>query len=549
MVTMELENIIQVNNLTVTYKQNDLSTTILENLSFHLTKGEIVTILGESGSGKSTIAKAITGLLPQSAHISSGTLRVNSNTEEQLSNSNIHWNRIRGKQIAMLFQDAQQALNPLLRIRDHFKECLLYHQLAKSDEVELIAATLLAKLNFSDGRRVLDCYPFQLSGGMCQRVCLALALCLQPSVLIADEPTSALDTIAQKEVLELLMRMKEEFGLTVLLITHDIAIANAVSNRVIVINKGRIVEVGDTKSVFTKPQDEYTQRLLTSRSYAAEPTTSAEKLRQGKGNENNRSDQVPLLEIIQLEKKFNGRKNVLHDVNLKLNSREILGILGQSGCGKSTLARCIVGLEQVNKGRVLYRGQDISQLKGNARRQICQRIQMVFQDARASLNARYTAVQLVQEPLHYLNIGQKKEREEKARFYLDETGIHGDAQNRRPPQLSSGQCQRIAIARALVLEPDILICDEAVSALDMYVQGQILALLQKLTHQFKFSILMISHDIRVLQLFCQHIAVMNHGTFCEVRSAAQLYTSKHSYTNLLLKCAADMEAGLEGICN
>ncbi|MFC5702384.1 nickel ABC transporter ATP-binding protein NikE [Cohnella faecalis] len=536
MSTKEGGTILQVSGLQVAYRQNGQSVTILDNLAFELKKGEILALIGESGSGKSTIAKAVTGLLPPSAQIGGGALKIGSALIADMSDKSVQWERIRGRGIAMLFQDAQQALNPVMKIKEHFRESLLFHRLASSEaEIVSISVNLLTRLNFAEGHRILDCYPFQLSGGMCQRICLALALCLKPAVLIADEPTSALDTVSQKEVLDLLKRMQEELGLTVLLITHDIAVANAVSDRVIVLNKGVIAEEGDTRAVFSKPQAAYTRQLLSSRSSIAKRPRNREQPHSGK----------PLLEIVRLEKTFNRKKRVLHDVNLTLNSKEIVGILGQSGCGKSTLAKCIAGLETPNGGRVVYRGTDISRLQGRAKRDICKHIQLVFQDARASLNPGRTALQLVQEPLRYLRIGNEKEREAMARFYLQEVGIVGDMQTRRPPQLSTGQCQRIAIARALVLSPEILICDEAVSALDMSVQAQILALLQRLHKQFGFSILMISHDVRVLRSFCHQIAVMNDGSFCEVKRASELiHESDQPHTQLLLKCAGDLEQGL-----
>ncbi|OMF26282.1 glutathione ABC transporter ATP-binding protein [Paenibacillus sp. FSL H8-0548] len=531
--TKKSDKVLEVKDLQVKYKQNNSSAIILKNLAFEMKKGEIVALLGESGSGKSTIAKAITGLLPPSAHIGSGILQLGSGFTADLAGKGIEWNLVRGKQLALLFQDAQLALNPVLKIKENFKEVLLYHNMASAEEVMPITNKLLSMLNFSDTESVLERYPYQLSGGMCQRICLALALCLKPAVLIADEPTSALDTVSQREVLDLLKRMQEEFGLTVLLITHDIAVANAISNRVIVLNRGAIEEEGDTKQVFSDPQAAYTRHLLASRSRLTQTSPTDRVLPRNQ----------PLLEISGLKKTFKER-SVLQDVNLTLAEGEIVGILGQSGCGKSTLARCLTGLEKPSGGRILYRGTEISRLRGKARREICKHIQFVFQDARASLNPRRTALQLVQEPLQYLQIGESKEREMRARFYLREVGIHDEAQHRRPPQLSSGQCQRIAIARALVLEPDILICDEAVSALDMSVQAQILHLLQRLNKQFGFSILMISHDIRVLHSFCHQIAVMHNGSFCEIKPVAHLYESEQPYTQLLLQCANDMEEGL-----
>ncbi|MBD0379631.1 ABC transporter ATP-binding protein [Paenibacillus sedimenti] len=530
----ESGTILQVKNLQVTYKQSGHFMNILNNLSFDLNKGEILALLGESGSGKSTIAKAITGLLPPSAQIVGGTLRIGSTLPVNLAGTKTDWDAIRGRQLAMLFQDARQALNPVMKIKEHFKETLLFHRLATAEQVVPLAAQLLSRLNFKDVQSILDCYPFELSGGMCQRICLALTLCLKPKVLIADEPTSALDTVSQKEVLDLLKSLQEELSLSVLLITHDIAVANSISNRVIVLHKGVIEEEGDTKAVFSRPQSVYTRELLASRSRMAKPS------RARGGPQHNE----PLLEVIGLEKIFHQKKRVLHDIHLQVSKGDIVGILGQSGCGKSTLARCITGLETPGSGRILYRGTDISRLQGKHRRELCRHIQIVFQDARASLNPGRTALELVQEPLHYLKIGQKKEREAMARYYLNEVGISADAQHRRPPQLSSGQCQRTAIARALVLGPELLICDEAVSALDMKVQAQIVRLLQRLHKQFGFSILMISHDIRVLKSFCHHIAVMENGTISEIRPGALLHESKQSYTQLLLKCAGDMEEGL-----
>lgn len=528
---------LRIQNLRVGYPQNGRVVNVLDGLSFELGKGEIVALLGESGSGKSTVAKALTGLLPASAKIDGGTITVGSSTVVDLPIKHAPWELIRGREIAMLYQDAQQALNPMLTIRAHFRESLLNHRLASADEVQEESAKLLRSLNFSDPLHILERYPFQLSGGMCQRICLALSLCLKPAVLIADEPTSALDTVSQKEVLDLLKTMQAEHGLSVLLITHDIAVANAISDRVIVLNQGKLIEEGDTRSVLTRPKSEYTRGLLASR------TQIAEAVRE---HAQPPPHQEPVLEVLRLEKTFDRKKHVLRAVDLTLHRSEIVGILGQSGCGKSTLAKCIAGLEQPSGGRILLRGAQISGLRGKSRREICKQIQLVFQDARASLNPSRTALELVQEPLRYLRIGDKRQRERLGKFYLDEAGLSGEIQRRRPPQLSTGQCQRIAIARALILQPQVLVCDEAVSALDMNVQAQILALLRRLQQQYGFAVIMISHDIRVLRSFCHHIAVMNKGSFCEVLQAGSLpETSKQPYTRLLLKCAGDMEIGLD----
>lgn len=529
---IDQSTILRIKDLQAGYLQNNRKQTILNDISFDLQKGEILSLLGESGSGKSTIAKAITGLLPPSAQIERGTIQFEHSQPISLTNPSIEWKQIRGKKIAMIFQDARASLNPMLTIKEHFKETLTFHRIATADEIISLSTKLLRSLNFSDIPDLLNAYPFQLSGGMCQRVCIALALCLKPSVIIADEPTSALDTVSQKEVLDLLKNVQKDFNQTILFITHDIAVANSVSHRVIVFNKGDIVEQGTPETVFSSPKKAYTQQLIKSREGAKSLIKKEAQHQEGE----------PLLDITGLKKMFNKSKHVLNEVNLTLYENEILGIIGQSGCGKSTLSKCIVGIERPDQGQILYQGTDICRLKGKQRRELCRHIQMIFQDARASLNPRYSAVQLTSEPLQYLNMASKKEREDMARFYLNEVGITGDAQERRPPQLSTGQCQRIAIARALIVKPTILICDEAVSALDMSIQTQILELLQRLQKQFHFSILMISHDIRVIRSFCHRIAVMNGGNFCEVRQGGQQFNkSSHPYTKSLLQCDYEMK--------
>jgi len=526
---------LQVTGLQVGYARHRQTEDVLRGLSFELGQGEILALLGESGSGKSTIAKAITGLLPPSARMKSGWMRIGTGAAQALNDPRLNWLPIRGRQLGMVFQDARLALNPVMTIREHFRESLLHHRIVPADRVDARAIELLRLLHFPEGGDLLDRYPHQLSGGMCQRICLALTLSLEPSVLIADEPTSALDTVSQREVLELLRLLRRELGLAVLLITHDIAVANAVSDRVIVLHKGTVVEEGPTRAVLAKPQAAYTRQLLRSRMQLAKPGQPAPHAPLPQAR--------PVLEAIGLGKALGGRR-VLRDVHLTLYGGEIVGILGQSGCGKSTLARCLTGLDAPDAGRIRIRGADLSRSAPADRRELPKRLQLVFQDARASLNPSRTAFELVQEPLRYLKVGGREERAGIAMQLLSEVSISGDARHRRPPQLSSGQCQRIAIARALVLRPDVLICDEAVSALDMRTQAQIISLLKRLHRQYGLAIVMISHDVRVLRSLCHRIAVMHDGTIGEIRRGSQLHESTEAHTQLLLKCAGELELGL-----
>lgn len=523
--------ILQVRDLQVAYRQNGRSVGVLDRVSFDVRRGEILTLLGESGSGKSTIARAVSGLLPPSAQIIGGALRIDGTVYDRLGDASVPWERIRGREVGMIFQDAQQALHPTMKIKRQFAETLLHHKMATPSSVLSIAAKFLSMLRFADPERVLESYPYELSGGMCQRICLALALCLEPKVLVADEPTSALDTVSQREVLDLLRRSQEELGLSVLLITHDIAVASAVSDRVIVLHRGQVEEEGDAKTVLRAPRSAYTRQLLAARNLVvgAVPRKSPD------------SEREIVLEASGVTKRYGTQACVLRDANLAIAKGQIVGILGESGSGKSTLARCLAGLEPPDQGRVSYRGGTIHALRGKAKRRLCRHIQYVFQDARASLHPGRTAVELVQEPLHYMGIGNRKDRLETASMYLQAVGIRGEALHRRPPQLSTGQCQRIAIARALAPQPDVLLCDEPVSALDMNIQAQILTLLERLQRQFGFSLMIISHDTRVLRSFCHEIAVMEQGTITEVLPANRLQESERPYTRLLLACAGEIE--------
>ncbi|HZG77485.1 MAG TPA: ATP-binding cassette domain-containing protein, partial [Paenibacillus sp.] len=414
------QSVLDVRDLEVAYRhRGGQAANVLKRISFDLRRGEIVSLLGESGSGKSTIARALSGLLPPSAHIAGGSLRIGEHAFERLGAARVPWERIRGKRIGLLGQDARQALHPLMKIGEQFEDVLRFHRMASKKQVPSVAKKVLDMLRFPDPERVLESYPFELSGGMCQRVCLALALCLEPEALLADEPTSALDTVSQRDVLELLRRSREELGLSVLLITHDIAVASAIGDRVLVLNRGRLVEQGDARTVLRSPRSDYTRQLLASRAQIGEARPPRR-----------RSDGETVLEVKNVGKGFAGGRNVLQGVNLSIPRGRIVGILGESGSGKSTLAKCIVGLESIDAGRILYKGRDVAAMRRAEKRRMCRHVQLIFQDARACLHPGRTALELVQEPLTYMRIGKRKERREKALALLEAVGIDGEAMHR-----------------------------------------------------------------------------------------------------------------------
>lgn len=492
------KELLSMESLRVSYLLKSGRRQVLDDVSFSIKENECLTILGESGSGKSTIAKTLIGLLPPSAKIENGFLNLHDHTRFDLSTGNRLIRTIRGRKIAMVFQDARLSLNPSMKIFAHFQETMLYHKLMDKERIYKAVSNILHQLDMADVSRVLESYPSQLSGGMCQRISIALAICLRPQILVADEPTSALDVVSQSETLELLGEVKKRFHLGLLFITHDLAVANKISDKIAILKDGRIVETGIAKCVLMEPKHDYTKSLIESRILIKHKETVS-ALSSGK--------EVPLISVRGLRKSFNGKTNVLFNINLDIDVGEIVGLLGKSGCGKSTLSRCILGLCDYEGGEIFYCGVNIN---GVNKREKAKHIQMVFQDARDSLNPRYGAIELVMEPLKYMKLA-KGLRRDRAKRFLCMVGINADEQTYRPPQLSTGQCQRIAIARSLIVEPELLVCDEAVSALDMAIQKQILELLYSLQKKLHFTILMISHDIRVLANYCHKITVMENG--------------------------------------
>ncbi|MDO5725330.1 MAG: ABC transporter ATP-binding protein [Tissierellia bacterium] len=491
------ETILSINNLTLNYIKDGRHVKVYDDFSLNIERGKTVTLLGESGSGKSTLAKVVTGLLPPSAKILSGNMKL-LDQNIAITSKFLHWNKIRGSKIAMIFQDAIQSLNPVSTIYKHFEELLLFHKICQKSEVRIRASQLLKELRIEDTDRVLDAYPFELSGGMCQRVCIAMCLSLEPEILIADEPTSALDVFSAKKVIEALESLK---GVSVLLITHDISVAKRASDYIYVIEKGRICENGTVLEILQNPKQAYTKSLVNSYRQLEEIKVPWQE------NKNK------ILQIKNVTKSYDGKKNIIDDLSFDIYEGEVFGIIGESGCGKSTLARSIIGLEQIKTGEIIYKNQNLLKMNSKKRRAYSKEIQMIFQDSRAVLNPRATVLELVCEPLNYNKIANHEEKIKMAKEILNRVGITKDLHKAKPPALSTGQCQRVSIARALVMKPKILICDEAVSALDVNIQLQILKLIAKLKTEFNLTILMITHDLRIVKNFCSRVATMKAGKF------------------------------------
>lgn len=521
---MERE-VLRVRDLWVYHRSDDGKTATLKGVDFSLAAGECLSVLGESGAGKSTLARVMTGLLPPSARVL-GRMRLDG-TEIDLSSGGTDWPGIRGSRIGLVLQDAQQALNPMRKVGAQFRETLLFHQAVPRDEVLPTARSILEFLNFGDADAVLDSYPFQLSGGMCQRVCLALALCLRPRVLIADEATSALDGVSRAEVIGLLGKTRERLGLSIVFITHDIAVACAAAEKLLVLEDGTVRDYGPVRSVLGSPRSAFTSGLVgAARRIPVLSTEAGGRL----------GARPAVLEVENLSKSFGaGGGAVLCGLSLSVARGEIVGVLGGSGCGKSTLARCLVGLEEPDSGRILFEGESLSAWRERDRKGLNRGVQLIFQDGRACLNPGRRVLALAGEPLRYMKLCGKRERDAAAARSLTEAGIGEELFMRRPPELSTGQCQRVAIARALSAGPRLLICDEATSALDAATRNQVLEFLMEINGRDGISILLISHDVGILKRCCHRVVVMDGGRFVEDLLPSRLDEARHPSTRKLLR--------------
>ncbi|EKF60747.1 nickel-transporting ATPase [Agrobacterium albertimagni AOL15] len=525
------DHLLEVRNLSVEFHTAVGVVKAVRNMSYHLDRGETLAILGESGSGKSVSSSAIMNLIDMPpGRISSGEILLDG--VDLLTMPLSQRREINGRRIAMIFQDPLSHLNPVYTVGWQIREALTTHG-TDATKAQAESLRLLGRVGIPDPENALEKYPHEFSGGQRQRVMIAMALALRPDLLIADEPTTALDVTVQAEVLALLKELQRETGMAVLIITHDLGVVAEIADRVVVMEKGVLVEAGTVREVYKNPQHPYTKKLI-----AAAPGKGAmhEPL---KGAE-------PVLSVRDVHKNY-GAFAALKGVSFDLLAGETLAVVGESGSGKSTLARILLRLDEPDSGSALWKGRDLFTLSPAELYKLRRDLQMVFQDPTQSLNPRMTVYQLISEAwvIHPDILPKSKWRERVAEL-LTQVGLGPEHMGRYPHQFSGGQRQRIAIARALALEPQLIICDEAVSALDVSVQAQVIALLDKLRREMGIAFIFIAHDLPVVRDFADHVMVMQKGEVVELGTVREIFeTPKQAYTQALLAAGLDPDPDVQ----
>ena len=525
------EPLLEVRDLSVTFHTARGPVQAVRNVSWQVAPGEVLAILGESGSGKSVSASAVMDLIDcPPGEITSGQIIYRG--KDLLTMSAEERRDINGKRIAMIFQDPLSHLNPVYTVGWQIAEAMTVHG-TPADQARAKTVELLEKVGIPDPEASASKYPHQFSGGQRQRLMIAMALALRPDVLIADEPTTALDVTVQAQILSLLEELQHETGMALLIITHDLGVVAEIADRVVVMNAGEIVEQGTAESVYANPQHDYTKRLI-----GAAP---------GKGAmHDDPPDTEPILLLQNVSKKY-GAFEALKGVSFELCAGETLAIVGESGSGKSTTARVLLRLEEPSGGRAMYNGRDLFTLSPAELFAMRRDIQMVFQDPTQSLNPRMTIYQIISEAwaIHSDILPKARWRQRVAEL-LEQVGLQAEHAHRYPHQFSGGQRQRIAIARALALEPRVIVCDEAVSALDVQVQAQVIKLLDKLKDEFGLSYIFIAHDLPVVRDFADRVIVMQKGAIVEQGPVAQIFDApRETYTRNLLAASLDPDPAVQ----
>ncbi len=555
---------LDIKDLVINFKTDEGIVNAVKKISFSIPKGKTVGLVGESGSGKSVTSLATMRLIPTPPGSIDGGEIIFSGTN-LLKLSEPEMRKVRGKKISMIFQEPMTSLNPVFTVGDQVAETLMLHENLNKEEALKRTAELFNQVGIPDPQARIASYPHQMSGGQRQRVMIAMAIACSPDLLIADEPTTALDVTIQKQILELLAEIQKNSGMSILFITHDLGVIADIADEVVVMYKGNIVEKGTTEQIFTTPEHPYTRGLLACRpSLESNPRrlpmvsdfmnldgTEVENAPPVKKIEKfirpiDEKENPIVLEVKNLEKHFPLKKNffgkaltvvkAVDGVTLNVRKGRTLGLVGESGCGKTTLGRTILRLIEPTSGDVLYKGQSLIDLSKKGMRNLRRDMQIIFQDPYASLNPRMTVGSTIMEPMviHKL-FKTKTERVTRAKELLVKVGLDASVINRYPHEFSGGQRQRICIARALAVEPEFIICDESVSALDVSVQSQILNLLLDLQEEMGLTYIFISHDLAVVKFISDEIAVMNAGKVVELSDCISIYEKpEQEYTKQLL---------------
>ncbi|WP_334074678.1 MULTISPECIES: ABC transporter ATP-binding protein [Paenibacillus] len=530
-----MEPLLQVRSLSVSFLNRHQETQAVRGVSFEVGKGETLGIVGESGSGKSVTARAIMRLLSSAnSEIKEG--RILFMGKDLAGYSEKEMESIRGREMGMIFQDPMSSLNPTMKIGEQISESLMKHRNLSAKEAKGQALEMLNWVGIRDSETRYDQYPHEFSGGMRQRVMIAIALACRPALLIADEPTTALDVTIQAQILDLMKSMQRRLGTSILLITHDFGVVAGMCDRIVVMKDGEVVETGTTEQIFAHPSHPYTRKLLHALPRLHEPKKAkAAPLRRETAD----SD-LPLIEVKSLRQHFDlGRGRVLKavdDISFSIREGETLGVVGESGSGKSTTGRAILRLHQPTGGEILYRGMSVNRMTRAEMKTLRRHMQIIFQDPYASLNPRLKVLDIIGEALdvHKLT-GSRGERRKRVEELLDQVGLDPSSAERYPHEFSGGQRQRIGIARALAVDPKFIVCDEPLSALDVSIQSQIVQLLEELQQRLGLTYLFIAHDLSMVKHISDRVAVMYRGRIVELAESGELYSNPlHAYTKSLL---------------
>ncbi len=519
--------LLSVSGLHIEYTTRSGVRPVVRDVALDVSPGEVVAVVGQSGSGKSTIARAVQGLLPENGHITAGEIRIAGRDVTALPQR--EWRNLRGASIGFVPQDPLGSLDPLKKVGDQVAEVLLVHGIAARQDARRRAVELLDRVGIPDPRRRAGDYPHQLSGGQLQRVLIAIAIAGDPQLLVADEPTSALDVTVQQRILDLLDELRAERGLGVVFITHDLALAEHHSDSVVVLHDGQVREAGRTGAVLIDPRDDYTRRLI-----ADAPALTPDKYARPGAPPHTAE---PILQVTDLVKRY-GPHTVLDEVSLQVHTGSIHALVGESGSGKTTVARILAGLADFDAGQVRVDGvvgrahHTLSRAQQRAQARV---LQMVQQNPTAALDPRFSIEDAVAEPLRINRIGSRADRRREVLRALDQVGLPAALTDRKPHEISGGQRQRVVLARALVLNPPILVLDEPTSALDVTVQAQVVDLLIELQRELALTYLFISHDLSLVRQIADEVSVLEHGRLVETGPVSEVFTAPSAgYTQRLL---------------